>query len=560
MPAGGVECDEAHIGYVRATGRDGDVTDATGDRIRDYHQRTKHALTGYARGPQGLDWPNQPDPFRTFRGAPRHAFGLRANRLEASFTDLRRPGAVPASPLDEASLGILFEVSLGLAAWKSYEGARWALRCNPSSGNLHPTEGYLLCPDLPGLSGGVYHYAPGEHALELRAEPGAAWSGAFPGGGVLLALSSVHWREAWKYGERAYRYCQHDVGHALAALRYAAAALGWRARLLDDWGDADIAALLGLDREGDFEGAEREHPDLVLWVGPSGQSPDPEAFLAAAASARWEGKASRLSPRRLWWEAIEEAGDAARKPRTSRRREVPKNILPPQRPAPTPLSAVDLFRQRRSAQAYDGATPMSREAFFAILDACLPRGGAPPVDALPWLPRVHFVLFVHRVEGLEPGLYLLARSEEGEEALRERMEAGWAWSPVEGCPPHLRLRLLLAEDFSQASRIASCHQDIAADSAFSLGMLAEFEGALSEGPWAYRQLFWEAGALGQALYMESEAWGFRGTGIGCYFDDEVHRLLGFRDETFQSVYHFTVGTPLEDPRVTTLPPYAHLSR
>ena len=33
---------------------------------------------------------------------------------------------------------------MGLSAWKAYGGNRWALRCNPSSGNLHPTEGYLL--------------------------------------------------------------------------------------------------------------------------------------------------------------------------------------------------------------------------------------------------------------------------------------------------------------------------------------------------------------------------------------------------------------------------------
>lgn len=536
------------------------MTDANRIAIEDYHRRTKHALTGYARGPGGLDWPNQPDPFRTFRGAPRHSFGLGADGVATPFAALGLPGAVAPVPLEESSLGVLIEVSLGLSAWKAYQGDRWALRCNPSSGNLHPTEGYLLCPGVPGLPGGVYHYAPAEHALELRAGPTDDWNAAFPPGGVLVALSSVHWREAWKYGERAYRYCQHDAGHALAAVRYAAAALGWRAVLLDAWGDGDLAALLGLDRPEDFEGAEREHPELVLWVGPSAQSPAPDGFLACAPSLRWEGQANRLSPRRLWWEAIEEAEAAARKPRTCPQDEPGADLLPPVLPPPTRLSAPDLFRRRRSAQAYDGATPMPAEAFFALLDACLPRRGVPPLDAFPWPPRLHFVLFVHHVRGLAPGLHLLARSREGEEALRDHVETGWAWAPVEGCPPHLRLRLLAAEDFSQAARIVSCHQDIAADSAFSLGMLGEFDAALSEGPWAYRQLLWEAGALGQVLYLQAEAWGFRGTGIGCYFDDEVHRLLGFRGETFQSLYHFTVGAPLEDPRITTLPPYAHLER
>ena len=50
----------------------------------------------------------------------------------------------------------------------------------------------------------------------------------------------------------------------------------------------------------------------------------------------------------------------------------------------------------------------------------------------------------------------------------------------------------------------SCHQDIAADSAFSFGMLAEFEGTLRErGAWWYPRLFWESGFLGQVLVSGS---------------------------------------------------------
>ena len=53
---------------------------------------------------------------------------------------------------------------------------------------------------------------------------GCAWLEACGGRPdmLLVVLSSIHWREAWKYGERAYRYCQHDAGHAIAATRYAA--------------------------------------------------------------------------------------------------------------------------------------------------------------------------------------------------------------------------------------------------------------------------------------------------------------------------------------------------
>ena len=197
-----------------------------------YHQASKHHLDRYAPGPGGLDWANQPDPFRRYAGASRIELPLRADSLAASFGTVHRGERPAAYPLERDAVAILFELALGLSAWKQHGGSRWALRCNPSSGNLHPTEGYLVCPDLPGLAAGVYHYLSHDHALEQRAAPSAAPWGNELRGGVVLALTGIHWREAWKYGLRAYRYCQHDCGHAIAAVAYAAAALGWRASVL----------------------------------------------------------------------------------------------------------------------------------------------------------------------------------------------------------------------------------------------------------------------------------------------------------------------------------------
>ena len=72
-------------------------------------------------------------------------------------------------------------------------------------------------------------------------------------------------------------------------------------------------------------------------------------------------------------------------------------------------------------------------------------------------------------------------------------------------------------------------------------MLAEFEPTVRENPWFYRQLHWEAGLIGQTLYLEAEAAGLRGTGVGCFFDDETHDFLGLKTPELQTLYHFTVG-------------------
>ena len=519
--------------------------------VLDYHELSKHRPERYAPGPGRLDWATQPDPFRRFVGAPTIDLPLLAGELPARWDDLFVPGILPARPFALATLAHLLELSLGLAAWKSYGGNRWALRCNPSSGNLHPTEGYLVCPPLPGLPAGVHHYEPHDHRLERRAAARFAWSG-----GALVALTGIHWREAWKYGIRAFRYCQHDCGHALAALAYAAAALGWPARLLTDWGDDEIAALTGIDRAADFAGAEPEAPEAVVWIGP-GTPPSQDEVLGGLAGAAWAGRANALSRDHRNWPDIPAVAAATRRPRGG---SVPA-IAPPTLPPLAPVSREPvsrLVRRRRSAQAFDGVTRLAAPAFFRMLDALLPRPDQPPWSLGDAIPQVHPVLFVHRVEGLEPGLYGLARDAGALAPLKAEMRPDWLWAEVPGCPPHLPLRLLAPMDVCAFAAGVSCHQDIAGDSAVSLGMLARFADVAGDRPWLYRHRFWEAGMVGQVLYLEAEAAGVQGTGIGCYFDDAVHEALGLRGTRFQDLYHFTVGGALVDRRLGTEPPYAHL--
>ena len=517
--------------------------------ILEYHARSKHRLSAYAPGPGHLDWANQPDPFRTYRGAPRVPLALRADLLTTRFGDLRAGRLPLPSPLDVETIAILLELSLAISAWKAYGGSRWALRCNPSSGNLHPTEGYVVTADLPGIVAGVYHYVSRDHALERRAPlPSAALLAST---GILVGLASIYWREAWKYGMRAFRYCQHDCGHAIAAVSYAAAALGWQARLLDTPADEDVAALLGLGRDTADDAIEREEPDCLLWVG-QGEPPALDALVEASRTLQWSGTPNQLSPTHRHWPDIERAHQATQKPRTA----PAAGQRPPSVPEPAAplrnLPAAAVYRQRRSAVDFDGVTSVSEATFYSMLEPLLPRAGTPPWNAWPDAARVHLAMFVHRVEGLAPGMYFLLRNPSHLAALQQAMRPEWQWQKAG--PAHLPLYLLLPYELRAAARQISCHQDIAADSCFSLGMLASFEG-IERSPWRYRRLYWECGIVGQTLYLEAEAAGIRGTGIGCFFDDEMHELLGLEGQAWQSLYHFTAGGAVEDTRLTTLPAY-----
>jgi SagB-type dehydrogenase family enzyme len=553
-----------------------------------YHERTKHQFNRYAQGPGQLDWANQPNPFRRYEGTSLIQLPLPGpgeEPLSPSYTNLYRRGSVPSAPLSLRSLSRLFRYALAISAWKQAGDTRWALRCNPSSGNLHPTEGYLLTGALPGLgdAAGVYHYAPREHGLERRAVCGEATFAAlmhgFPAHAVLVGLSSIHWREAWKYGERAFRYCQHDVGHAIGALRFAAAALGWSATLLHGLADQTIDDVLGLNRPEDFVDAEREHPAAVLAVWPTnpiddGQAGTPRivarhldpALAHQLTGERWQGTANRLSrDEPVSWAAIDEVAAATRKPATEAQEpgELEAAVVAhsEQTSADEP-TAGRIILQRRSLQACDGRTSIAAERFYRMLARLMPRVDLStsqrpiPWDMIAWDPTIHLGLFVHRVNGLEPGLYVLARDPGKTDRLQRAMHARFAWTLPPSCPVDLPLRLLEVGDARRLATQLSCHQDIAGDGAFSLAMMAEYQEALfTQGPWFYRRLFWEAGLIGQVLYLEAEAAGVRATGIGCFFDDPVHRMFGLEDLAFQSIYHFTVGGPVDDHRLTTLAPY-----
>ena len=520
------------------------------DEVLRYHERTKHHPGRYARALGYMDWDSQPGPFQRFDGAPI----TRLERVEElASPGLGALGHVPSAPLDRRFVSQLLMDSLGLSAWKQAGDSRWALRCNPSSGNLHPTEGYILLPAVEGVCErpGLFHYAPKEHGLELRGElDEGAWERATDGGPpLLMGLTSIHVRESWKYGERAFRYCQHDVGHAIGAIAYSAAVMGWSVRAVPQVGDWLLASLLGVASQ---EGPEAEHPDLLLalWPGEPGAW-DPEA-LADLAPALRPDRPSPLGDQHHPWPVIDAVTLACSRPEG----------VPPTPPLLGPSPAVEggpparqLIRGRRSAMTMDATTGLSAEGFFRMLRATMPD--RMPCGALPGRPAVHLALYVHRIVGLDQGMYLLPRDRSAEEMLRSELSDRATWDEVG--PDDLPLRRLTEGDASALAQQVSCGQAIASDGAFAVSMLAEFEPVLRrEGGWAYRRLHWETGLIGQILYLEAERAGVQATGIGCFFDDSIHQLLGLNGRGLQSLYNFTVGRAVLDGRLQSLDAYHHL--
>ena len=181
---------------------------------REYHGSTKHSVESLRRSPHVLDWANMPDPFRHYEGVP--------------VLDLPADPPAPGSPAVDgaAFLSQLLFYSAAISASKRVPstGYRYALRVNPSSGNLHPTEFHFLTRGPEGVA----RWAVSLPSLGAygRAACARGFRDELPAPHRSFVLTSIAWREAWKYRDRAYRYCLHDMGHAWQALALAARAMG----------------------------------------------------------------------------------------------------------------------------------------------------------------------------------------------------------------------------------------------------------------------------------------------------------------------------------------------
>jgi SagB-type dehydrogenase family enzyme len=177
---------------------------------------------------------------------------------------------------------------------------------------------------------------------------------------------------------------------------------------------------------------------------------------------------------------------------------------------------------RRSALDFlGGMQSMSLTQLSAIL----------AVTARPFLADfasarfIQLYLYAHRVDGLQPGVYRF-------------------W------PERAELEQIRSGDQRVAAAGLSLGQDLAGNACVAFSMIGDLDrAARAHGDRGYRYVHFEAGAIGHRLYLAAEALGLGATGIGAFYDEEVHRYLNLTPEQGQVVYHFAIGYPVPDPRL-----------
>lgn len=509
------------------------------NEIYNYHTRTKHSPNKYAASLGYLDWATQPNPFRSYLGATQITLPLSLQNSTPPYKLLFQETKLPDAPLLLQSLSQFLQFSLAISAYKSANGNTWALRCNASSGNLHPTEGYLVLPPMTHISEQttIAHYAPKEHALEIINQFDTDFWEQLPPQSFLLSLSSIVWREAWKYGERAFRYTQLDAGHAIRSLHVSAKMLGWELSLVKDCDISQIDNLFGFDAKQRFNINENESSDLLFIVSPQESLTCKIEPLLENLPPFTNTIANFLSPSHHKWELLNQIEASTHKNIQS------DNFLrlSTMHSATAEYPAKDVVMHRRSAQMMDAKhATISFKQFQTILQSVHHDSA-----------DVHLIIYLHNVQELKQGLYLYIRDINDLSTLQKNLDKTFVYKEI-----FTHFYLLQEGDFRDVAKSVSCTQDIAKDGAFCISMLAKFSTLIDTNDLQkYKELYYECGAIGQQLYLEATSLELSATGIGCFLDDLIHQFLGLQEEKYQVLYNFTIGRALVDSRIQTLKPY-----
>jgi SagB-type dehydrogenase family enzyme len=315
---------------------------------REYHEATKHTVESLRRARHSLDWANMPNPFRHYEGVPVLDLSADPPAPDAPALEVLR-GVSGLTPAREGAtfLSQLLFYSAAISASKcvSSTGYRYALRVNPSSGNLHPTEFHFRTRRMKEWPDGLYHYRPSTHMAEQRALGDVEMKLGGSSAPLVFVLTTITWREAWKYGDRAYRYCLHDIGHAWQALALAARAIGCDSFAAGYFQDDEVAQLCRL--------ADDEAPMLLVELR-SASIPVHESY--ACETAWYGGQANQLSAEKADYAWIDRIHAATKLSACAHRR------ISVAEPTPTGCGEIKLPPPASSMRAFGEVARLRRSA------------------------------------------------------------------------------------------------------------------------------------------------------------------------------------------------------
>ena len=498
-----------------------------------YHDATKHSEWSVRTNRHGLDWANQPLPFKLYPtiepiALPRDVPQTGVAALAAISADARAAtgDAVPA--LQDLARILFF--SAGITKQRKYPGGEIYFRAAACTGALYEIELYVIAGQLQGLDAGVYHFNPADMTLGVlrrgdfrgNLAHATAMEPAVTHAPATIVCSGTYWRNAWKYQARTYRHFGWDNGTLLANMLAVSAASGLPAEVVLGFVDAEAAALLELD-------TRREVSLCLVPIGRTSQSSPPAPREVSPLGL----ETVPVSQREVEYPAMlemHEASSLASKDEVAQWRELGRQLaFSSSAPAGeevrlTPLSKdeqpTDTIEQvilrRGSTRTFDPAASITLAELSTIL-SCSTQGL--PADFLVDGAQLNDVyLIAHSVQGLAPGAYFFHRGRN-------------------------TLQLLKNGEFrSQAGRLG-LGQELPADACADVFFLADLHCILDAyGNRGYRAVQLEAGAIGGKMYLAAYARHLGASGL-TFFDDEVVEFFSPHAKGKSAIFLLAIGKP-----------------
>jgi SagB-type dehydrogenase family enzyme len=496
-----------------------------------YHERTKYDPQTIASKSQGLDWSQQPTPYKEYKIGTKY--------------DLKP--YLQSRELDEESqwwqrLSLLLLCSYGLTAKVATMGEPMYLRAAPSAGGLYPAEIYLISRGTKLLPAGLYNYQVKDHTL-VQFWASDVWQGlqaacfrhpALEIADLALVSTAVFYRSAWRYQDRAYRRIFLDTGHLLGNIELAGAINGFRPHFIGGFIDRAIAELLYIDPKD--EGAVTVIPLIDLELQAEVNIPHFPSALPSTIDREYpeleDGELLTYCQQVTEitnFRSLPPDRDNVRPVEREDKYNFPFCLKVSTKTYPIswadnlPLAGLeDTILKRRSTRAYTGAELHLNE-LKALLDfAYHPEHYEdqhldPHPDYFD-LSAIETFVAVSGVSGLEEGCYYYA-------------------------PTAQELRQIRFKNFRRELHYLCLGQELGRDAGAAIFHTADLAAAVNKyGDRAYRYLHLDAGHLGQRLNLAAIRLGLGVSGIAGFFDNQVNEVLGIpTDEAV--LYITTLGRP-----------------
>jgi SagB-type dehydrogenase family enzyme len=496
----------------------------------------------------------QPQPFKIYQQTERYALHqvppLRLGDPRQSFHELEQ-GVVPDAAsssvlprreqLDYESLSTLLYYTYGFSRHDEGEGVAWPFhRFVASARCLFPTELYLWLPQIEHMPAGLYHYDNAHHSLvKLRA---GSYRGLLAAAldseldtclGVLL-LSSLFWKNAFKYLNFSYRLCTQEAGLVASNALMVASTLGFSGRVHYQFLDQPLHRLLGFE-------PDEESLMAVVPLYAAGKDGYKRQFRRLGTQTTQQSLCQTVAPLTLDYlktstfnhqlcsllteidqhsflenttEMVTEGTVSGLACQTTGER-----ISPP--PAPLPVG-VDLaqalhFRNSGDVDFTPLHVPLALEAFWEIVRYGLAAYQS-DLQSPPAPPRLHLYLSIQYIEGIEAGIYRF-------------------------CAACGTLHVIERGDFSMRIQAIQSQGNITSAPANLICYLVADYAAASHlfGNRAYRILNMEAGLIAQRISIMSAAQGSVARYSNSFLVAECQALLKLTETGLTPIAELVIG-------------------